>query len=169
MVPHSGQVIIKCEVHSEGPPFIFWCKESDDINKDSLESANLNNISMSKNLCYKNIENPVAAHPVSSKTDIYLSKLNLQNMTILDKGIYVCVAISNTGISFKTVAVEVEEISEDTSFSFLFLIPLSLILVPIIFWLCYYRKRLKIKRHPPVQQQSPLIRPILVNNIKNQI
>lgn len=101
------------------------------------------------------------AHPLPNETDVYLNKLNIQNTSSTDSGVYVCVALTPTGQDNKTAAVLIErtfeEIEEGTSFSILFFIPLPFVLIPIIAWLCYYRKKIRWKR--PVQQQAPLIRP----------
>lgn len=161
IVPQNGYIIIKCEVYSEWQPIIIWLKESDETN-DTLEYSMKH---------YKKVYTPKQVYEMPNKIDVYLSKLNLQNITTVDSGLYVCAAISETGKDFKTVAVKVESYVKEPpsfNFSFLFLIPLSLILVPVVFWLCYYRKKIRLKRKPPVIQHTSLIRPILEIN-KSQV
>lgn len=74
---------------------------------------------------------------------------------VTDSGLYICLAINNKDMKYKGTFVNVTENPRynDTrqyvaSFSLLFLIPLSLAIIPIIiwFWFMWYRRRVKQQR-----------------------
>lgn len=78
--------------------------------------------------------------------NIYLSKLILREVTMENHGVYACVAINYIGLQIREVSLNVlpfeenssyEERSEPMEFLLLFLLPLGLMLVSLLTWLCY--------------------------------
>lgn len=175
-VSRNSNLIIKCEVESEVHPNIMWLKETDEKTNDTVEYFHK---------YYKRIPTSVNNMiAIPSRMNVFLSKLSIQDVSSYGSGLYVCLAMSVSGIDFKTVSINIEgglssavsvqatnNPSALASFPylshfFLFLVPFSLILVPVIFWLCYYRKKMKrkSKRPVPVHDSAALMKPIITIN-----
>lgn len=130
------RIVIQCKVYSILPVEIRWFKEDQN------------------GFIYKNISYVMLNYSqhVYIDRDIYLSKLIIDKAHENDSGVYMCAAINSLGPVFRTANVTVlsypssKEYRESNSFYLLFLIPLGLALLPIIVWLCYYRKKKKNDR-----------------------
>ncbi|XP_044260669.1 uncharacterized protein LOC123008736 [Tribolium madens] len=143
---------IQCKVSSVSPPVIRWFKEGSD------------------QICEVKYDDHFYC-PIPSSNDVfhisgdkYLSKLNIHNLHSINSGTYVCLVLSEFGNDFKNITIEVEgsEVVEETRIVFwwLFLIPISLILVPVGIWLCFYRRKSN-RRHRLNEQQTKLIKPVV--------
>ncbi|XP_967276.2 hemicentin-1 [Tribolium castaneum] len=142
---------IQCKVSSVSPPVIRWFKEGSDQNCEVKYDDHF--------YC-----------PIPSSNDVfhmsgdkYLSKLNIYSLHNINSGTYVCLVLSEFGNDFKNITIEVEggEAVEESRIVFwwLFLIPVSLVLVPVGIWLCFYRR--KSNRRRLNEQQTKLIKPVV--------
>lgn len=154
----NTQIIIQCRVYSKQPPVIWWFKQSDGTNYDIQYSDKY----------YNRINTSVQVYAVPHEYNVYMSKLNIHQTRGGDSGVYVCVAMTESGKDYKeaivnVITVESQE-ARQNSFFILFLIPIIFALIPITIWLCYYkRKRQTQKTVIQNHQEICLIRPIVLN------
>lgn len=148
---------IQCNVTSEIPPTIVWFKscyrQKCDIKYEEI--------------CYCHINTSISYYRMGN---IHISKFSIYNARDVDSGVYVCAAITQYGQHLQNVTIKVPSTrNQNESFSLLFLIPISLILVPFSVWLCCYRRKKK-SVIIIVDQQKQLIRPVVrINNDVNEI
>lgn len=152
-IPQTSHLVIQCKIHSFVRPEIRFFKECNGKRCDIYEN----------DFCYCSI--PVSNNLHSLGHNLYMSKLNIYNVRDIDSGVYACLAISVYGKDYKNVFVLVqgstlEQISEQKSFSLLFLIPLGFVLVPVVVWLCYYKKKNTISTLVYNEHQKQLIKPV---------
>lgn len=96
----------------------------------------------------------------------YISKMNIFNAKEIDSGLYACLAVTEYGKDYKYVTINVPDADGkrdgNNSFPLLFLVPLSLVIAPILVWLCYFRRKKKKKSVTAIavgQQQQMLLKP----------
>lgn len=160
-INQNMQIIIQCKVYSKQPPVIWWFKQSDGTNYDIQYFDKY----------YNRINTSIQVYAVPHELNIYLSKLNIYHAREVDSGVYVCVAMTESGKDYKDAIVNVITTNSywepHTSFFLLFLIPVAFAAVPIIVWLCYYRKKKKNVRITYIQnnRDPQLTRPIIIDRI----
>lgn len=153
-LPQHAPLIIKCKVSSKLPPLIVWFKETQSSDPSAIEYYEKT---------YKKINSD--QHLAQDDSSIYLSKVIVENATVMDSGTYVCLVVTESGHDTSIASIRVEDPisskfaqhspqTQDTSFSLLFLIPFPLALVPLIVWLCYYRRKSRGRRE---HQQCTLL------------
>lgn len=156
-ITQNTHLTIQCKVSSQSPPAIWWFKQTDRITEIQYN-----------NRYYDRINTSDPFYTMRDEVNVYLSKLNIYNAREMDSGVYVCAAVTNSGMDYKSAAVNVISNTvygkSHPPFSLLFLIPLFFALIPVTVWLCYYRKKRKnVQRHSELPQQQRLIRPVLHN------
>ncbi|XP_055617999.1 fibroblast growth factor receptor-like 1 [Toxorhynchites rutilus septentrionalis] len=149
----DSQVVLQCRIYSKVQPSIKWFRRIN-LNNNPLEDHNFN-----QNKSIRYLENTYELVPSSGEKplsdDVYLSKLILQNVSGRDIGIYVCVGINYGGVNTADAYVNVvypngSPVGSGSSMAdmmVLFLIPLSLALIPLVGWICF--ALLKQRKQPP--------------------
>lgn len=144
----NGQAVFQCRVQSLVYPALTWFKKVPTI-ADELEYSIGSKSSFHSRMVkyqgsfYKRIDSDP---PKAIDENIYLSKLILNEVTMDNQGVYACVAINYIGLQIREVYLNVipreeimveEEKSDPAKFILLFLIPLGLVLISMLTWLCY--------------------------------
>lgn len=144
----NAKVVFQCRVHSLVYPALTWFKKVSDIN-DELEYSIGSKYNFDSRLVkykgsfYQRVDSD---QPKAVAENIYLSKLIIREVTLEHHGAYACVAINYIGLQIREVFLNVlpfgeniiyTERSDPMEFLLLFLIPLGLVLVSLITWLCY--------------------------------
>lgn len=144
------EITIQCNVTSRIPPTIVWFK------------------TCYGQKCDVKINEKCSCHLTSSisnynTSNLYISKFSIFNARDVDTGTYTCLAITQYGENAQnvTVNVPVSHHQATISFSYLFLIPAVLLVIPLIFWIIYHRRRKKKSVVVIVDKQHQLIRPIV--------
>ncbi|XP_048522528.1 titin homolog isoform X2 [Dendroctonus ponderosae] len=125
---------IQCNVTSVIPPTVIWFKKcygsKCDIDYDGI--------------CYCHLNITASSYNIGNT---YISKMNIFNAKEIDSGLYACLAVTEYGKDYKYVTITVPDVdgknNNSNSFPLLFLIPLALIIVPLLVWLCYFRRKTK--------------------------
>lgn len=154
-ITQNTHLTIQCRVSSQSPPAIWWFKQTDRITEIQYNNRYYDRI---------NTSNPF--YTMRDEINVYLSKLNIYNAREINSGVYVCAAVTNSGMDYKSAEVSVISTAvygkSHPPFWLLFLIPLLFALIPCTAWLCYYRKKRKnVQRHSELPQQQRLIKPVL--------
>lgn len=128
---------IQCRVYSKRVPVIWWFKQSDGTTDYDIKY---------RNKFYSRINSSLQVYPVPEQSNVYLSKMAIFSARNEDSGLYVCVAMTESGKDFKNVLVTVSEDSADSDLSYycdylLFLIPVAFALIPVSLWCCFRKKR----------------------------
>ena len=158
----DSQVVLQCRVVSKVPPSIKWFRKHDTPENSAgtfifwqiidflvpnlahfiLEHINPRSIQYLENT-YDLVD---SAGEKDLSSDTYLSKLILNNVSLKDSGTYVCIGINYRGFQMRQAYVNVispadslynEQGSSIQHFFLLFLIPLGLAVIPVIFWTCF--------------------------------
>ncbi|KAL1491855.1 hypothetical protein ABEB36_012390 [Hypothenemus hampei] len=143
---------IQCNVTSSIPPTVIWFKKCYG-SKCDIECDNI---------CYCHLNVPTSSYSIGN---IYINKMNIYNARDIDSGLYACLAVTEYGKDYKYVTINVPDTgvkgTGSGSFSLLFLIPLVLMVIPLLVWLCYVRRKKKSKVVVVAngQQQQALIKP----------
>ncbi|XP_066144579.1 fibroblast growth factor receptor-like 1 isoform X1 [Euwallacea fornicatus] len=141
---------IQCNVTSITPPTIIWFKKCYG-SKCDVEYEEIC-------YCHLNIETSWYNLGIT-----YISKMNIFNARDLDSGLYACLAVTQYGQDVKNVTIIVPDTDlkngGGNSITFLFLIPLTLVVAPLIVWLCYMRRKKKnimieVQKHQVVLKAS---------------
>lgn len=129
-------------------PALTWFKKVPDI-MDELEYSIGSKSSFDSRMVkyqgsfYKRVDSDP---PKAIAENVYLSKLIISEVTMENHGVYACVAINYIGLQIREVFLNVlpfeeiivdEERSDPMEFLLLFLIPLGLVLLSLLTWLCY--------------------------------
>lgn len=130
------QAKIQCKVYSKRIPVIWWFKQSDNLDYDIKYNDKF----------YRRINSTLQVYAVPGQANVYLSKMSIFHAGSEDSGLYVCVAMTESGKDYRSTLVTVLKVHDSFyrsyRFYLLFLIPLVFALVPISLW-CYFRSRWK--------------------------
>lgn len=144
----NSKAVFQCRVQSLVYPALTWFKKLPDI-KDELEYSIGSKSNFDSRMVkyqgsfYKRVDSDP---PKAIAENIYLSKLILSEVTMENHGVYACVAINYIGLQIREVFLNVlpfeenfkdKEKSNRMEFMQLFLIPLGLVMVSLLTWLCY--------------------------------
>ncbi|XP_017773535.1 PREDICTED: fibroblast growth factor receptor 4 [Nicrophorus vespilloides] len=133
--PYSS-VVVQCRVSSIHVPMILWFKQ--------IENGLRYDLKYSEKY-YIRINASHNVYPLPNDENVFVSKLNIHNVTYLDSGTYFCVAVTELGMDNQNFTIKVVSTlsyyEQPTSFSTLFLIPLPFVLIPVTVWLCYYKNK----------------------------
>lgn len=141
-------ILMKCIIYSKLAPSIYWLEES---NETSHLFDYLGN--------YYQPVNRSESFPLYDDY-IYYGEIKVE-MTKEVKN-YACLAITQFGNDIEVINIDIRRNGYQlrTISTSLFLVPLALILVPIIVWLCYFKNRKKIKENKlddSLTTQIPLV------------
>lgn len=140
---------MKCIVYSKITPSINWLKESDKTFHDLQY--------LDKYYQAVNRSETLLLHD----DYIYYGEINVK--LVKDVENYVCLAMTQFGKDYETINIDLNNGYTDFQFrtisSLFFLMPLSLIIVPIVVWLCYFKKKdTSDNVTQEVPSQIPLVR-----------
>lgn len=144
----DSNVLMKCLVYSKITPSINWLKESDRTYHDlQYLDKYYQAVNRSETL---------------TLNDDYIYYGEIKVKILKDVENYVCLAMTQFGKDYEIISIDLKNGRSNFSFrtmsSLLFLIPLSFIIVPIIIWLCYFKKKNSSDLNQDVPSQIPLVR-----------
>lgn len=146
---NDSYIIIKCKVYSELTPSINWLKESDEM---SFDIKYLDKF-------YQSVNRSTLIR-IPFQESIYYGEIKVKN--IMQPENYVCVALTQFGKDYEILKIDIMKNNQEKEniSLLLFLIPLPLILVPAIAWLCYFRnkKHNNVRIGNELKMQIPLVR-----------
>lgn len=122
----NGIVAVKCKIISPIAPRIWWLKQCEEAQKCDLNYDG--------KFYYKiNV-----TYDMQREENVYVSKLHLRNFTHRDDGLYVCVTMTELGKDYRTFTLTLppsvpddEGERQTSNLSYLFLVPIAFILIPI--------------------------------------